>query len=112
MQPKGPRVTIEFDTYDTERIAGRLIDPNGASARFDGWLGLASGLERNLAPAGEPESSVNTVRRIETIVPEARAAAHCNQHECHGSDLRARTEARPVPAAGCVAGEQPNPDLS
>jgi hypothetical protein len=55
MQPKGPRVTIEFDTSDAERIAGRLLDQYGASVPFDGWLGLASGLERILAPAREPE---------------------------------------------------------
>jgi hypothetical protein len=74
MQPKGPRVTIEFDTNDTERIAGRLLDPNGASARFDGWLGLASGLERILAPAGGPEAADAERHEIDgqTGAPAAR----------------------------------------
>lgn len=57
MESKGPRVTIEFDTNDSERIAGRLHDQNGASVPFDGWLGLASGLERILAPPSQPEAT-------------------------------------------------------
>jgi hypothetical protein len=56
MDPKGPRVTIEFETTaTTDRIAGRLLDDHGASVPFDGWLGLAAGLERILAPTREPQ---------------------------------------------------------
>ena len=55
MNAKGPRVTIEFETNTTERIAGRLLDEHGGSIRFNGWLGLASGLEQILAPAREPQ---------------------------------------------------------
>lgn len=48
MEARGPRVTIEFEGSDTERIAGLLVNDQGASVEFDGWLGLASGLERIL----------------------------------------------------------------
>jgi hypothetical protein len=54
MEPRGPRVTIEFETT-TEAIAGRLLDDHGASVPFNGWLGLASALERTLAFAREAE---------------------------------------------------------
>lgn len=54
MKPKGPWVTIEFENT-TEAIAGRLLDQHGTSVPFNGWLGLASALERILAPMQEPE---------------------------------------------------------
>jgi hypothetical protein len=57
MNPKGPRVTIEFETNNTDRIAGRLLDDHGVSVSFDGWLGLASGLERILARPRESRTA-------------------------------------------------------
>ena len=57
MEANGPRVTIEFDTNAAEQMAGRLLDQHGASVPFDGWLGLASVLERILAPARGPEAA-------------------------------------------------------
>lgn len=58
MEPKRSRVTIEFETDATERIAGRLFDERGADLPFHGWLGLASVLERVLEPAREPRVGV------------------------------------------------------
>ena len=43
------RLTIEVSGGDAT-ITGRLIDEEGASLPFSGWLGLASGLERALEP--------------------------------------------------------------
>jgi hypothetical protein len=57
MDAKGPHVTIEFEGSAPERIAGLLVDDQGARVRFDGWLGLASGLERILGGSREPEAT-------------------------------------------------------
>jgi hypothetical protein len=64
MDATGPHVTIEFDGSVPERIAGLLVNDQGVRVRFDGWLGLASGLERILGAsreAADPEAESHEV---------------------------------------------------
>jgi hypothetical protein len=48
------RYTLELDT-EQEPIAGSLTDEEGTNAPFNGWLGLASVLERAQRDAGVEE---------------------------------------------------------
>jgi hypothetical protein len=64
MEAKGPHVTIEFDGSVTERIAGLLVNDQGARVRFDGWLGLASGLEQILGGSREIGASDSGHREV------------------------------------------------
>ena len=60
MEPRhGHRFTLELRpgrqpaAGSTHTLAGTITDEHGRTIRFDGWLGLASALERQLADPAE-----------------------------------------------------------
>lgn len=44
-------------------LAGTITDEHGRTIRFDGWLGLASALERQLADAAGHEGDLDRAQR-------------------------------------------------
>lgn len=57
-------LTIEIRTLEGV-ITGRLIDARGAATRFDGWLGLASVLQRALEPTNDDATPPDGAHHID-----------------------------------------------